>query len=530
MKRNFTLCALQATPRLGRAARLAGLTLATFLCVFSAHALPGDYDLSYSADGKTTVLMGTVNAGDFSPPSTTASVLTADQKLVVAGKCRQPSSVGFCLSRFNSDGSQDATFGVAFGPNLVNINLSSVTGIAIDPRDQALVVAGECVPTGAVNRTFCVARFTQNGAFDVSYNGATTFAFAHVKVGRVRVASDGKIRVGAGCPRGPAAGNMDMCILALTASLTPDTAFTGSASHYVLIPQIGSERAEFVADLEYLADGRVFYVGPCKNKPSATVYSYGCYGSVNPDGTHAAGRAAFFVTDYDDYPTQVLRGNDGTLLIAGYNKNSANFYDDRPIFARLIYNPLGTSSFDSTFNPAGAQPGRLFGDVVGQQFHLGALGFALSADQEIYTTVVSHGSGDAAGPFVKRVTVRHSDGTTRATWGGTTNALYDSAYENILIDDAGRVLLSGRSSYVDSSGTIYIGRLQNLASAGGACTIDVDGDGKVSATTDGVLLARAMLGLKGTALTQNATGAGATRTDPDAIRAFLVNRCKMALN
>jgi len=52
----------------------------------------------------------------------------------------------------------------------------------------------------------------------------------------------------------------------------------------------------------------------------------------------------------------------------------------------------------------------------------------------------------------------------------------------------------------------------------------------VSATTDGVLLARAMLGLKGTALTQNATGAGATRTDPDAIRAFLVNRCKMALN
>jgi hypothetical protein len=60
--------------------------------------------------------------------------------------------------------------------------------------------------------------------------------------------------------------------------------------------------------------------------------------------------------------------------------------------------------------------------------------------------------------------------------------------------------------------------------------MDIDGDGKVLGTTDGVLLSRAMLGIKGTALTLNATGAGASRTNPDAIRAYLFNRCKMPLN
>jgi len=78
-------------------------------------------------------------------------------------------------------------------------------------------------------------------------------------------------------------------------------------------------------------------------------------------------------------------------------------------------------------------------------------------------------------------------------------------------------LLSGRSDYLATSGTIRFGRLQNDSSAGFACGMDIDGDGKVLATTDGVLLARAMAGIRGTALTANAIGAGAARTDAASI-------------
>ena len=511
---------------LARLFALTGILLTT-----TAHALPGDYDLTYSTDGKASILMGTF-AG--SRISTTRSVLTADQKLVIAGECTTGGNTTFCLTRFNTDGSQDGTFGasgLASGPT-AQLNLTNVTGLAIDPRNQALVVGGECKPAGAANKTFCVARFSQNGVFDISYGApggnATSFSFGDVKNGRLRVAADGKIRMASGCPRGPAAANMDMCILALNADGTPDTVFTGTSSHYSLVPTIGTERTESVADLEYLADGRLFYVGPCKNTLSGTVYSFSCYGSVNPDGTQAAGRGSFFISAYDDYPTQVLRGGDGTLLIAGYSENAANF-NKAEIFARISYSATTGATGDTTFNPGSLNPGRLTGTYV-SSIHPGSLTFALSGDQEIYETVVTNGPSGAAGPFSPRVIVRHSDGVMRATWGGTTNAQYDASYENILLDDAGRVMLSGRSNYLSTSGTINFGRLQNDSSAGFACSMDIDGDGKVLATTDGVLLARAMLGLKGTALTVNAIGAGAARTDAAAITAFLVNRCKMKLN
>jgi hypothetical protein len=48
--------------------------------------------------------------------------------------------------------------------------------------------------------------------------------------------------------------------------------------------------------------------------------------------------------------------------------------------------------------------------------------------------------------------------------------------------------------------------------------LDIDGDCIVDPLTDGLLLTRAMLGLTGTAVTNNAIGAGATRTSWAQIR------------
>lgn len=53
------------------------------------------------------------------------------------------------------------------------------------------------------------------------------------------------------------------------------------------------------------------------------------------------------------------------------------------------------------------------------------------------------------------------------------------------------------------------------------CTLDLDGDGSVNAGTDGLLLLRALLGIRGPTLTAGALGAGATRTDPAAIAALI---------
>ena len=53
------------------------------------------------------------------------------------------------------------------------------------------------------------------------------------------------------------------------------------------------------------------------------------------------------------------------------------------------------------------------------------------------------------------------------------------------------------------------------------CNFDVDNNGKIDALTDGLMILRAGFGITGASLTQGALGAGATRTDPVAILAFI---------
>jgi len=58
------------------------------------------------------------------------------------------------------------------------------------------------------------------------------------------------------------------------------------------------------------------------------------------------------------------------------------------------------------------------------------------------------------------------------------------------------------------------------------CAVDVDGNGTISAATDGLLLVRAMLGFTGTAVTSGALGSGTlARSDWASIRAFLNANC-----
>jgi subtilisin family serine protease len=60
------------------------------------------------------------------------------------------------------------------------------------------------------------------------------------------------------------------------------------------------------------------------------------------------------------------------------------------------------------------------------------------------------------------------------------------------------------------------------------CNMDIDGDGKVLATTDGLILMRAMMGMKDSAVSSAAVP-GSPRSDWATIRAFLVNACGMNL-
>lgn len=76
-------------------------------------------------------------------------------------------------------------------------------------------------------------------------------------------------------------------------------------------------------------------------------------------------------------------------------------------------------------------------------------------------------------------------------------------------------------------GPTNIGQV-NAAALVETCNMDIDGDGQVLPTTDGLILMRAMMGMTGTAVSSAAVP-GSPRSDWPIIRAFLVNVCGMAL-
>lgn len=71
-----------------------------------------------------------------------------------------------------------------------------------------------------------------------------------------------------------------------------------------------------------------------------------------------------------------------------------------------------------------------------------------------------------------------------------------------------------------------VARLQGGPFPGRQCSMDIDGDGRVLATVDGLILTRAALGLGGSAVLQGITVSGPRNTWP-LIRAFLADQCGM---
>jgi len=111
---------------------------------------------------------------------------------------------------------------------------------------------------------------------------------------------------------------------------------------------------------------------------------------------------------------------------------------------------------------------------------------------------------------------------------GITNATHIAAgyYHTCARLATGSVTCWGYSPYGrlgDGSG--QMSRLAPQYIASGVCSMDLDGDGVVSATGDGLMLVRALLGFSGGAVTTNAAAASGTRRSWGEIRAHLKTSC-----
>ena len=128
----------------------------------------GSLDTTFDTDGKVTIAIGS--------DSDIARDLAIDStgKIVIAGNSSNGTYYDFSLTRLNSDGSLDSSFGTSgkvitvIGPNEHQVN-----AIAIESNGKILVA-------GAYNGDFAVVRYTNSGIGDTTFgtNGKVTTQFS----------------------------------------------------------------------------------------------------------------------------------------------------------------------------------------------------------------------------------------------------------------------------------------------------------------------------------------------------------------
>ncbi|HPG61833.1 MAG TPA: hypothetical protein PK586_07480 [Casimicrobium sp.] len=526
--------ARQADGKLLVAGSCSGL-VTTKLCVvrFDANGTP---DLTFNPDATQGGLQPDLQAGELIIEITPSQSLFAmvavqsDQKIIVAGTCSNLTSgyFDFCIVRLHPDASVDTSFNAAgVTPGVATVapgNFYNVArGLMLQP-DGKIVIVGSCGAT-IVATAMCISRHNTNGTLDASFNPGGAVPGTRIEtIGNsndsyatsVARQSDGKLVVAGSCVHN---SNNEFCLFRLSDTGALDSAGFGASGK--VITAVNSDE-DTINAVVIQADGKIVVAGACS---SGGVYSsngatkfcvarYATNGTLDTAGFNAAaplvadrGKLMFaFDSDYDGVNAAFVQP-DGKLMLAG--RCRADPMTGTGVFcsARL----LSDGGLDATWGAAGKAIEPNFANQRDLTF--AAL---LQPDGDlVFAGDCFRGAPDAfcvarftGGPVVPPACALNVDG----------NGFVDPATDGVLII---RYLLGFRGSALTTGALggspARTGTTLETWIAG--LNLDADGDGGgARATSDGLLLLRAMLGLTGSALTQGATNApSATRNAADIV-------------
>jgi uncharacterized delta-60 repeat protein len=219
----------------------------------------GQLDTSFDGDGRNFINF--FGGADFAG----AVKVQPDNKIIVVGGSQQPGSYRrFVLTRFNSNGSFDSTFGTG-GQATADFGADAWAKDVELTADGKYVVGGwlDTDTTGEEAKPdFTVARFNANGLLDASFGtaGRTTIATGGEQTGfyGVEIQQNGKVLIG-GTAR-DAGGLSNAAVARLTASGAPDATFGPGGLRQFTIPGAVAGTSH-VNDLELAADGTIVLGG-----------------------------------------------------------------------------------------------------------------------------------------------------------------------------------------------------------------------------------------------------------------------------
>ena len=461
-------------------------------------------------------------------------VLPNDDNLI-GGVCTvttAPPTVGthFCIQKMVANG---GIAGVPTSGGAIYLKDSGTTmnqvsngagGAMLRQPDGKILLTAPCLSTaGATTNAFCVARFNADLSIDTTFGGgfadnvarSAYYGLGSSYPNAIALQPDGKIVVAGQCPQG--ATTTVMCAVRFSSTGVLETAF-GNLRQFSPVTASGFDQAKSVI---IATDGKIVLGGNCRSGS----FQYPCAGRLNTDGSidtafntgSLAPKVLPGIGGADDYINDMKAQANGELVWGGHCTNGAGT-QRVPCAIRML--PSGNqliagADFDGATVPTGNY--QLLEPDSGGAFRIDKL--LMPSDGKFFAML-----RDDSSPKKSLIRRYNEDGSFDANWTQTPITWQYNSGRAIAIgqQSSGKLLVMG-----DSEGRAFVLRLNNRPSAGRNCSMDIDGDGKVLPTTDGLLLARASAGLTGTAVTAGAIGGGAQRTTWATIREYLVMQCDM---
>jgi len=505
------------------------LALGPYGPAYATPGQPGTLDATWGATsplgaGKVVSVIPGTDHGEVY-----AMTLQPDGKVVLAGFCVvdvATNTQAFCLVRYhggNVAGSPGGTLDTTFNGNgTVVTGIAGVSdiakAIAVQP-DGKIIAAGTCY-TGnfMVPRTdFCVARYLANGTPDPSFNSTgkllTPMGSSGGRAAAAALQPDGKIVLTGDC--NSSVSIRSFCTVRYLSNGTLDTSFNGTGKVFTEV-----NTSESVANAMTLqSDGKLIIAGYCGSGHNFCAARYLSNGSL--DATFSGnGIAQTAIGTSSSAASSVAVQPDGKIVLAGLCANGAAY-----AFCALRY--LSDGTLDVAFNGDGQLMTSIGNNGVTST---STLALALQPDgKPLIVGTCDNGSDDFC-------LVRYGpNGGVDTSFNGSGKVItqmttYPDNASALALQPDGRIVVAGYCGNSNLEFNFCAARYDSGPFGYKACTLDIDGDNRVLATTDMLIGTRIALGMTGTAVINGISfPPTATRNTWPLIRDYLVNQCGMAL-
>jgi uncharacterized delta-60 repeat protein len=482
-----------------------------YLLGSTATAAPGQLDPTFGSGG-TSIIPVTPRTD-----SAYAVAIQPDGKLVLTGDCQMVQSTRWelCLARLLADGTPDPTFGNA-GTMRTALSGDAHANAVLVMSDGKIVIAGVCQPSGI--RTSCLASYDASGRLDPAFGVAGKVDpianFPDISTFQLIETTNNKLLIIGHCFS--SATGVSFCVARLNRDGSLDATYGSDGTGRPVVVSISGgadyARRDYARHGFVQANGKLVISGYCGD------WVYGgdlCAARLDADGrldttfgTLGKLRTPFAGIQLD--ATYASEQPDNKLVFATHCIRSADGQTGLCLVRTL---PDGTP--DISFGQSGfvsAFVGRAINPPVAS---------VTKADNTYFVLWQCETSN---GFCVARFS---DDGTPDATFGLEGLAAYRiglglSYATAIAITPNGKAVAVGYCDnyqvVIPGIYSVYLG-LEFCASRlkGGpydplTCALNVDANQTIGFTTDGVLITRYLLGLRGALLTNGALGQNPTRT------------------